>query len=627
MYADVVVLTYQSPETQFYTYEIPKDLENIIKVGQLVSVPFGKRNPMGVVADLKNTVPSHPGVATTVLEGGTTDRIGSRDSIVLHNAGLQNDKMIEIKPIASILFPTPFLLPYQIELLKWMSFYYHAPMVNCLEAMLPVEALNAKRLTTNAENFSVKRLALSIQQTLVLVPTINRLPETLAQYTNAKNYIIYHSELKASERFGVWQKIISGQTNFIFGTRSAIFTPCPNLEKIIIFDEHDNTYKDERSPYYDTLTVADKLQKLTGAKLEIVDSAPKITTYFNFTNSSTPGVRSRRHLDYTPGVSLGKVTKVQIVSMLSEKAAGNKSPISGLLENYIELGFKRNKKILLFLNKKTESGHIYCKSCKFSDFAITQPEVCPNCQSSDFFFNSLNVLSLKTLVQKIIPRGNINTITQTHPRGELSSALAHPGGVQSGTIDIATAAVFYKLLAQKYNLVAHIRTDSILTITDYTSTEQLYRQITDLKKLTRGLLLLQTFNPENEVLKAAASNNYQAFYKQEIALRKSLLYPPFALLVKLSTKGMKEETVEQKAQLLFDNLNQSSVNGHLSTVIILGPYKSSFSQKIPKYNIILKIPIEQYSLEEKEKVVKNISPFLSKVPRDWQIVIEPDSIN
>ncbi len=215
MYARVVVLTYQPPEIDSYTYEIPKGLN--IKIGQLVSVPFGKRNPQGIV-------------------------IGTRVENLESN--------IKIKPVSSIVLEKPLLLPYQIDLLKWMSSYYIAPMINCLDAMLP----EIPKLLTQPSTPDSR-----LSQTLVLVPSINDLPLTMAGFPTAKNPIVYHNQLKASERFSAWQKILSGQCDFIFGSRSAIFTPSPNLKKIIIFDEHDGAYKDERSPYFDTLTVAEKI--------------------------------------------------------------------------------------------------------------------------------------------------------------------------------------------------------------------------------------------------------------------------------------------------------------------------------------------------------------------------------
>jgi len=210
MYADIVVLTYQPPNTPFYTYKIPKKLETKVKIGQIVSVPFGKRSPQG---------------------------------IVLSTASQSNTTINSIKPIDSVFLTKPILLRYQIDLLKWMSTYYHAPMVNCLEAMIPKLPRGVARaegvpsstrglptgldreqyiLKTRTPDGTSSRQDLP-GQTLILVPNINRLPQTIAKYPRAKNHAIYHNELKIAEKFNSWQKIASGNVDYIFGTRSAIF--------------------------------------------------------------------------------------------------------------------------------------------------------------------------------------------------------------------------------------------------------------------------------------------------------------------------------------------------------------------------------------------------------------------
>ena len=541
MYAQIVVLSYQPPDIKTYTYKIPENLD--VKIGQLVSVPFGKRTPMGVVVDLG---------AKTAVAG-------------------------EIKDIAQILQNNPLLLPYQIKLLNWMHTYWRAPMVNCLEAMLP--KIPPTGLIPAVNPMPSAGINPVSGQTLVLLPSINQIPETIAKF-KAKNFVVYHGEQKPQERFSNWQKIKSGNVDFVFGTRSAIFVPCPNLKQILIHQEHEEGFRDERSPYYKTLTVAEKVQELTGAKLEIFDSAPKVTTYFS------------HKINLPTRINL---VKVKIVNMLEEKATGNRSPISGVLEDYIRRGHAKGKKILLFLNKKKESGHLYCRNCKYSDFAQKQPDVCPNCKSADMAFSSLNVNSLSTLVKKIAP-----------------------------DVEIATAAVFYKLLPKKYDLVAHILTDSALFIPDFTSTEKLFTQINNLKKITRGLLLLQTYNPQDPTINAAAEDNFQKFFADQISQRKALGYPPFALLVKLSTKGKNDEKLERKAEqtrlILADTL------ARINLVTVLGPYKPAFAGKTAKYNIILKIAVSDYSLKSKEAAQELVAPALAKVPRDFQVEVEPENL-
>ena len=609
MYAEVVVLTYQAPDIGSFTYEIPKNLEGKVKIGQLVQVPFGKRKPLGVVTASHNRHPRE-----------SENRILDQ---------LKNDTKTIIKPISEIVLPNPLLLPCQLNLLKWMAGYYFAPMVDCLEAMLP--PIPKKPLSLES-SFARRGLA-KLGETIVLFPSINRLPETLAQFPSAKNYVLYHNQLKASERFANWLKILNGQADFVFGSRSAIFASCPNLTKIIIFNEHDGAYKDERSPYFDTLTVAEKLQELTGAKLEIIDSSPKVTTYFvhkknvildqvenQFLSKTHTDSRLRGNDKKKNARATG--ARVEIVSMANEKQAGNRSPISSVLAEEIKKLHKTNGRALLFLNKKAESGQIYCNACKQQNFAFKIPTTCPNCKSPDIFFHSLNINSLSNEVKKIVPQSNLRFLTEGYRLQTTDYRLP--------TVDISTSAIFYAQVFQKYDLVAHISTDSVLNIADLKTSEKLYSQIADLKKLTKntGLLILQTYNPESDLLKNAAQGDFTNFYLNELNARKMLLYPPYSLLVKLTIKGNKQDLIFQKAKNLIENLKSvHELNYKSGDPIILGPYEPVFLGKTPRYNIILKVKLNSYDIETKEKTLKGLSPYLSKVPKGWQISVEPDSLN
>src|SRR3989344_438722 len=594
MYAQVVVLTYQSPDTDSYTYEIPKNLEKEIKVGQLVEVPFGKRNPLGVV--LSHESHPHPSVIPAKAGIGVNS---SEDQILNQAFGSETQarrveddtKKIVIKEISSVVFNQPLLLPYQIKLLKWISEYYLAPMVNCLEVMLPVAALKAKRLRVNAEKFqnSISRSSLDLRQSLILVPTINQIPETLAKFPKAKNYAFYHNELKNSEKFSTWLKILSGKCDYIFGSRSAIFTPSPNLKEIIIYDEHDSAYKDERSPYFDTLTIAQKLSEVTSAQIKIVDASPKISTYFDLKNH----------------IKMQKFDiQTKIINMADEKLRGNFSPISSFLQNQLN----KNQNALLFLNKKKESGSMYCKSCKFNDYFEKQPESCPKCKSQDIYFNVLNVDSLRAEVKK-----------KTH----------HSSLVTNHSIDIQTATAFYSPKIKKYDLAAYIQPDSLLNRADFASSEILFSQITNLKKLLKGngTLIIQTYNPDDETLKAAALNDYQKFYAHQIEMRRPLSYPPFALLIKIAVRDKNREKCQKSAHQLFASLKSTIELSNYPTIQLLGPFEPVFFSKIVKFNIIIKYRLGSYNLAEREKAIQKLSPILKEVDKNVQITINPASLN
>ncbi len=620
MYAEVVVLTYQSPEIDAYTYLIPKELEKEIKVGQLIEVPFGKRNPLGIIIA---TYDRHP--------RESEDQILNPFNV--QGKQVQDDKKVVIKPISKIVLENPLLLPYQIELIKWMSSYYLAPMVNCLNAILP--ELPSKLLMVHGswhkQNKTINYELSTVNQSLILVPSINRIPETLAKFPKAKNYVVYHNELKTSEKFAIWTKIKSGEVDYIFGSRSAIFTPCSNLKQIIIYDEHDGAYKDERSPYFDTLTVAQKISQLTKTQIKIVDPSPKITTF----------------LQLPKNIKIQKFpNSTHIVNMEKERLSGNRSLVSFDLEEEIREILENKGEILLFLNKKKESGHFFCKSCKNSEFLQKQPDICPSCKSPDIFWNVLNITTLASEVIKLFPKTQVNLITDNNrlTTNDLPAGKAGKGLTQ---IDIGTAFSLYAQLVKKYDLIAHIQTDSLINLADFSSGEKLFAQITSLKKLlkTSGKLILQTYKNENPAIELSTQNNYPSFFQAELSQRKSLNYPPFGLLVKLTLRGKNHEKIQKEASAVYGKLlsninheplalspsNGSTMNlpagkaGH-QPLTILGPYQSIFWQKYPSYHIILKYRLVSYSLINRQEAVSDINNLISNLPKGWLAEVEPNSI-
>src|SRR3989344_3570643 len=596
MYAQVVVLTYQPPEIDSYTYKIPKNLEKEVKVGQLVEVPFGKRTPLGIV------------IQASQKDSPLQRRLLSK----------------KIKPITDIIMATPILLTYQIELLKWMSAYYIAPMVNCLKIMLPalpgklpkafsysssdpalresreVSLVNGKFSTSSNSKQS---------QTLVLVPSITRIPEAMSNFPKAKNYAIYHNELKPAEKLATFARILNGGVDYIFGSRSAIFAPCPNFKKIIIYNEHETTYKDERSPYYDTLTIAEKIAQITKVEIKIVDPAPKITTYFNWQKNIS--INSQN-------------TKFKIISLEKERLGGNYSPLALDTEEFIKRVVKSKKNALLYINKKKESGYLFCKSCKNKQFLETQVDICPNCQSSDIFLNSLNVYSLAQTVKKIVYHYPVNVIEQKQKSYPLQNS-----------IDIATSFVFYSQPLKKYELVIFTFADSITQVADWKTEEKLYQTIIKLKSLLsqNGLLVIQTYNPQNQTIFWAARGDYKSFYNTQINNRKLLSYPPFALLIKLTLKGKNKQEVESEANRLITQLQSTTqpasptrLNSARRAIQLLGPYASIFFPKIPTFNIIIKYKLNSYKLAEREKAIKDLKPILKDL-KNVQVTVEPEFLN
>ncbi len=585
MYAQVVVPSYKGSNIDSFSYEVPKELE--IKVGQLVVVPFGRKQETGLILSSHSELGSESNNRFRVKSGMT--------------------KETAIKQIHSVLFEKPFLLPYQLELLSWMSKYYLATIGNCANAMLPQLP---KKYEVSGIKYKVSFA--SSGQTLVLVPTINNIPQTMALFPKAAKPIVYHSDLRPQEKLEAWLKTLSGQADYVFGTRQAIFFPYPNLKKIILLNEHDTSYKDQRSPYYDTVTIAEKISTLTGASLQIIDSAPKISTYFR--NQLNVKIAAPRSGSVARNDRSGIKTK--IVSLVDDKLSGNKTAISYDLENAITETLEQKSRILLFLNKKKETGTLYCRTCQLKQTLPKEPSACPNCGSPEIWFGSLNVNSLAKQASKLFPSAKINILDQTS-QSKIQNL--------SSNIDIATSAVFYQLLKTHYDLVAAVSIDSTLNIPEFSAPEVAYSQITNLKRLAKKQFMLQTYQVENPLIEQAVTGNYIAFYQTQLAERKALLYPPYSLLIKLVIKGKNTDKVLEKAENLAQKIKYLIPN-----TVLLGPFEPYFKKTKPTYHVVLKIPLKSPNLSEKEKALIEIKNTLSSIDAFKivdQVMVDPSILN
>lgn len=565
MFANVIVFTPTNPKIPYFTYKIPKNLEKKVVLGQLVLVPWGKKNTQGVIfsfsqkTDLKNP-----------------------------------------KELGQILLTSPVVKPTQIELLSWLSWYYHAPLQDCLKTML-LFLSNTKRLTTIAKYHiplkSLSRSALNIKQTIILVPTINQIPEILATLPKRSQVALYHHQLKPGELFNNWLKIYSGEVDFVVGSRSAIFAPVPNLKKITIYAEHDSTYKDERSPYYHAKKVAEKLTDVTGCKLEIIDLVPSVATFFEAGKAKS-----------SFKLKLAKpknIAQVEIVDMEQERRLQNFSPISEDLASEIKKTPKKGR-ILLYLNRKTEAGTAFCLSCKTSGYFQTPPETCPNCKNPQIQFFSLNLSKVANEVKKLTPT--------VEP--EIIAANTKPK--LTAKILLATSAIFYLPIPFRFDLVGLISADGILNLPDFAAAEKTFAVISQLAELTNpaGKLVIQTINPDHYAVKLAVEGNFKKFYQTELAERKALKFPPFSILAKLTIEGKNKDVTGWQAEDLSEKLRQ--VN---PSIEILGPVPTiPLSRRVggktlTGYNIILKAAKRE-----------DLEPVLNLVPAGWKIDVEPDNL-
>ncbi|MBI2012759.1 hypothetical protein HYS90_02395 [Candidatus Curtissbacteria bacterium] len=299
--------------------------------------------------------------------------------------------------------------------------------------------------------------------------------------------------------------------------------------------------------------------------------------------------------------------------MAAEKMTGNFSPISQTLAVLLQKNYQRGGRSLLFLNKKVESGQLSCRDCRYQTFARVKPQTCPNCASQNLWFYSLNI-NIFELLESDRPRSRKPQSRRPVTRDQLPA------------IDIATASIFYAPVLQRYEIVAHISLDSAVSVTDFTTGEKVFSQITNLRKLTKpnGTLIIQTSNIEAPYLRDAIEDNFKTYFERQVAEREALNFPPRALFVKLTLKIKSSQKTEQVADETARLLKEQNKNPN---IFVLGPYKPTLWRPYPVYNIILKRKLDSYDLPSREKAIRELLPLLENLARGWQITVEPDTLN
>ena len=197
------------------------------------------------------------------------------------------------------------------------------------------------------------------QSAIVLVPEISLTPQMIERFKGrfGRNVALFHSKLSDGERFDEWFRVKEGKAKLVVGARSAIFLPVKNLGLIIIDEEHENTYKSDQNPKYQTKEVAEFLSNQKECRIVLGSATPTIETYYRALTGDLKLLELNSRVD-------GKaMPPMKIVDMRSELRSGNISLFSRELFRDIQEKLSKGEQIILFLNRRGFSTFVSCRSC------------------------------------------------------------------------------------------------------------------------------------------------------------------------------------------------------------------------------------------------------------------------
>ncbi len=418
------------------------------------------------------------------------------------------------------------------------------------------------------------------QTAIFLVPEISLTPQMLSQLRArfGERAAILHSGLSAGERFDEWERLRAGEARIAIGARSAVFAPVSDVGIIVIDEEHDGSYSSESAPRYNTFDIALLRARYHGCKLVLGSATPSVETYRRAKDGEFALVELPDRINARP------MPAVRIADMRREVRRGNATAFSSMLREKLASCLAEGNQAILFLNRRGFAQTAICRDCgyvakcKNCDVALTyhsdenrlkchycearykMPPACPECGGHRFGYVGTGTQRVVHDLQKLYPSARILRMDVDTTRGKeghlriLKQFSEHNADILVGTQMVAKGHDFPRV-----TLVGILDADMGLHIPDYRSGERTFQLVTQVagrsgRAQAPGEVVLQTYSPENYILRFAAAYDYAGFYAHEIAMREAMMFPPFSKIVRVLATGDDEKETLSALKETFEAL-------------------------------------------------------------------------
>ena len=617
-----VSVVFPIPFNRIFRYSLPLGLESERLVGRRIVAPFGPKERIGYVIDglmssrikgikmIKEVVDKEPLVSTNLLELAKwiskyyVCSLGQALDVILPHNFRPVKAREKVKKTEAKVFPAFIPSPQQRRILKPIQ-------NNIKEGNFTVFLVHGVTDSGKTEVYlqSIAQAQEVGKQSIFLVPEISLTPQFLSifkQRFGSGRIGLWHSRLSRGERYRTWQAAYQGKIDIMIGARSAIFAPFPNLGLIIIDEEHDASYKQEKRPLYHTRELAGKRAELERATLVLGSATPSLEAFYR----ALTGVKPYRLLTLPERIYKRSLPSVDIVDMREElKKRNSQGVLSGKLSQAISERLKKGEQVILFLNRRGYSTFILCRECGFvlkcpncnvsmvyhldekrvkchyCNHRDEAPRFCPRCGSKRIRYFGTGTEKVEQLVMKMFPRAkvmrmDIDTMRYRYAAEKIFNAFGQR------KVDILVGT---QLLAKGWDfpdvtLVGIISADTALNLPDFRSAERTFSLITQVagrsgRGTKGGEVIVQTYNPDHYSIRLALKHDYCSFYEKEMEFRKELNYPPVTNLVIVLARGKDEKKVitasEKIGSLLTREINGATILGPAPAVLdkIAGKYR------------------------------------------------------
>jgi primosomal protein N' (replication factor Y) (superfamily II helicase) len=399
----------------------------------------------------------------------------------------------------------------------------------------------------------------------------------------------WHSDVGAAERRDTWRAVAAGRVRVVVGARSALFLPFPELGLIIVDEEHDPSYKQEDGVIYQARDMAVLRASLAQIPIVLVSATPSLETVVNVARGRYQRVAlPRRH-------AAAELPAVQLVDMRRERIESGRFLAPPLVAG-LAATFEAGEQALLFLNRRGYAPLTLCRACghrfqcpsctawlvehRFTGRLLCHhcghaepvPACCPECLVAGALVPcGPGVERLLEEVTARFPAARAALMVSDLMQGPRAAAeLAQAMTERRYDLLIGTQIVAKGHHFPMLTLVGVVDADLGLTGGDLRAAERTYQLLQQVggragRAEHKGRVLIQTFMPDQPVMKALAAGDRDRFLEAEAAARRQAGLPPFGRLAALIVSAADAEAADFATRAL------SRAAPQLPGVTVLGP--------------------------------------------------------
>ncbi len=667
MFGKNIQAAFRLPLEESYTYSVPRSLEERVKIGSRIEAVFNGRLLEGIVtglessydgkiAEISRLIDDEPMLTPYQIELGhwmaETLLAGVGECLFkMFPPGRRKPGPAKKKPAAGK--PGHTLNEEQSEIFRHIAGELEARAGEKTSENPAVHLVHGITGSGKTELYiHLIRSALSIGRgAILLVPEISLTVQMVKRLEDVfrGELALLHSALTGSDRFGAYISLLRGEKRIAVGTRSAVFAPVENPGLIIIDEEHDSSYKEHSAPRYDARQIARKRCRDQNAVLVLGSATPRLESRYFSLPSGGPASPSVRYHRLTRRATGARLAEIRII-----KGPPSDIPISGELTGEIDINLKKREQVMLLLNRRGYIPYLYCKKCSrsiecpncsvtlnlhqgrqlrchYCSYTMLDDGLCNRCGEKTQRLGS-GTQKLEEYLLRLFPAARLERLDTDSAAGHNVADCINRFLDRKIDILIGTQMIAKGLDAPGVTLVGVLQADQGLYMPDFRSAERTFALLMQVAGRSgrgdvQGRAVFEAINPDNEILKQAARQDYDTFFVEEIKHRKEARYPPFVriarLLIRSFDEGESEKLAEEAAAVLREKFELS---GKAEKQILLGPVRAPLYKINNQYrNHIL---IKTNAMNETRSALAGSLPQLRKlIKKDSHLEIDFDPVD